>query len=380
MLQRFFILIFLAFHSFFIAAQPPSNAYKLVHFNDFSNDSTNMGDDIPKDFPLDNGNISGTYSYPIKKNVYQKNGMLHAAVIYENTPHPNNANAPIRNFSGADWHEFVAFRYGYFETKLKITKLDHVWGCFWLLKNGGLGRYQEIDIMECFTAAKRGKGYVSASQHWWESVNSTNTKHWNSDFGDINLDSFHTYGCEWTPKTLRFYIDGTLKSTMKNYDLHDPMQIKFDVKRQKSKKRLRKKYSFGTDTTPSVLMADYIKVWQIPNAGSVYAKGQKNQKDSVTYSKSRAKRQIGFANWDNMLHVAWYPQAKYTISCPSKNMVFNEIMWPLGDGEGYNFRGELTKGFSYACNIAGTYSVKIHVSFPELGDFEEDVTFLVEIE
>ncbi len=158
------------------------------------------------------------------------------------------------------------------------------------------------------------------------------------------------------------------------------MQIKFDVKRQKSKKRWRKIYSYGLDTTPSVLMADYIKIWQIPNAGSIYGTGQKGIKDSVTHLKSTAKAQKNFANWDNMLHVAWYPQARYAISCPSKEIQFSEVPWPLASGEGYNLRGEVTKGFSYACNVAGTYPVHIKVSFPNLSDFEEEVTFMVKIE
>ena len=379
MIKYISIFLSIAFSPTLLTAQPPSKAYKLVHFDDFSRDSANMGDELPAGFPLDNGNITGTYSYPIKKNVYAKNGMLNFAVIYEKTPHPNNPDAPIRNFSGADWHEYIAFRYGYFEAKFKITQLDHIWGCFWLLKNQGLGRYQEIDVMECFTASPKGRGYASTSQHWWESVNSNKTKHWSNDFGNINLDSFHIYGCEWTPKFIKIYIDGVLKSTMDNYDMHDPMQLKFDVKRQKTKKRGRRKYSFGVDTTTSIFMVDYIKVWQMPDSGSIYAKGQKNKRDSVIHLKSIANVSTNTENWENMLHLAWYPQAKYTIIDAPKNMFFHEVMWPLGDN-GYNFRGELTKGFSYSCSEKGVYPVKIKITFPDLGDFEEIVNFTVKIE
>ena len=60
-------------------------------------------------------------------------------------------------------------------------------------------------------------------------------------------------------------------------------------------------------------------------------------------------------------------------------MFFHEIMWPLGDN-GYNFRGELTKGFSYSCNEKGVYPVKIKITFPDLGDFKEIVNFTVKIE
>jgi hypothetical protein len=40
----------------------------------------------------------------------------------------------------------------------------------------------------------------------------------------------------------------------------------------------------------------------------------------------------------------------------------------------------LTKAFLYACNVPGTYPVTIKITFPELSDFEEEVTFMVKIE
>ena len=168
MKKYIFNVIFAAFMPFLSHAQPPSSQYKLVHLNDFTRDSSNMGDDLDAGYPLDNGNITGTFSYPIKKNTYAKNGLLNIAVIKENTPHPTNAQAPVRDFSGSGWHEFATFRYGYFEAKIKTSKLDHIWNCFWLLKGGGMGQYQEIDIIECFTGSPKGGGYASSSQHWWQ--------------------------------------------------------------------------------------------------------------------------------------------------------------------------------------------------------------------
>jgi hypothetical protein len=61
-------------------------------------------------------------------------------------------------------------------------------------------------------------------------------------------------------------------------------------------------------------------------------------------------------------------------------MTFREITWALGSDNGYNYRGELTKGFLYACNVGGNYRVNIKISFPELSDYEENVAFLVKIE
>jgi Glycosyl hydrolases family 16 len=375
------ILILSVILPFLSPAQPPSGLYKLVHFNDFSVDSMNMGEDIVAGYPLDNGNITGTCSYPIKKNVYAKNGMLNMAVINEFTPHPTNPKAEPRNFSGADWHEFVTFRYGYFETRAKLTNLDHIWSCFWLLKGGGIGRYQEIDIIECFTGSPKGRGYASSSQHWWQdqNANANKNRHKNVDFGNINLDSFHVFGCEWTAKTVKLFIDGELKGTMKNDDLHDPMYPKFDVKRQKTQKRRRRQISCGTDTTTSILMIDYLKIYQIPNEGSLYAKGEKDDYSSLINLKSTAKARKEFNFGQNMLHLAWYPQAKYTITEAPKNMKFEEVPWAMMS-DGYNYRGELTKGFHYTSDVAGTYPVTIKITFPELSDFAEEVTFTVKIE
>jgi beta-glucanase (GH16 family) len=367
---------------FKLTAQPPSKEYKLVHFNDFNKDADSIGVELDAGFPLDNGNITGTCSYPIKKNVYIKNGHLNLAVINEYTPHPTNPKAEPRSYSGADWNEFVTFRYGYFETKAKLTQLDHIWSCFWLLKGGGMGRYQEIDIIECFTGSPKGRGYASSSQHWWQdqNENADKTRHKNKDYGDISLDSFHVYGCEWTPKVVNFYIDGQLRGTMKNDDLHDPMFVKFDVKRQKTKKRKRsKQFSCGTDTTTSIMMVDYIKVYQKPNLGSLYAKAQKDDNSSLMGFTATVKAQKEFKYWENLLHVAWYPQAKYTIKTAPKNMKFEEVGWAMTHG-GFNFRGELTKAFLYACDVAGTYPVEIEITFPELSDYKEVVTFMVKIE
>jgi Glycosyl hydrolases family 16 len=374
-------LLFCALLPYFIAAQPPSGIYKLVHFNDFNKDTANIGEEIEAGYPLDNGNVTGTFSYPIKKNGYMKNGMLNLAVINEPTPHPTNPKAPARNFSASGWHEFVTFRYGYFEAKIKTTKLDHIWNCFWLMKGTGMGQYQEIDIIECMTGSPKGSGYASCSQHWWQdqNKNADKTRHQSIDFGNISLDSFHIFGCEWTPKTLKFYIDGQLRATMKNDDLHDPMYIKLDASRQRTKRRFRRKASWGSDTTTSIYAVDYIKVYQMPNTGSIYAKCQKGDSSSLINLKTSVKARKDFKYWDDLLHLAWYPQAKYTVVSAPPTMRFKEIDWAMYGGD-FGFRGELTKAFLYACNVPGTYPVTIKIAFPELSDFEEEVTFMVQIE
>jgi beta-glucanase (GH16 family) len=386
MKNKLIILTLIFFSPFMVFADPPSNSYKLVHSDDFSTDAVNIGDEYSAGYPLDNGNITGTCSWPLKKNVNISDGKLNVSVIHETTPNPQNSLAEVREFSAGAWHTFITFRYGYFETKIKVSQLDQLWGCFWLLKGGQFGPYQEIDIMEFMTGNNPGCGYLSCSQHWWQDkgLNANNTKHWSTDYHDVfstssHLDEYHTYGCEWTPTHIRFFIDGNLWSTMENYDLHDPMFVVLSMGRQ------HKNNWCGDDLSMSKMEVDYLKVWQKPDISPdvVYTKGEKN-KFGPDLNSLTAIGTVGTSfNEDNMFHMAWYPQGTYTMSwspqgpftptLSSPNMSINQVGWAYADGD-WNGRGELTKGFQYICNTPGIYQVTIHLS---TGEFETSKTFTI---
>jgi beta-glucanase (GH16 family) len=389
MKNKIFILVFAFILPFMATAQPPSSAYSLVHSDDFNDNATNIGDDIDAGLPLDNGNVTGTCSWPIKENVDISNGTLNASVKRQDVAHPNNPNAGTRNFSAGDWHTFITFRYGYFEAKIKVTQLDHVWGAFWLLKLPGVGPYQEIDIMEFFTASGNGNdGYLSCSQHWWQDQgpNANNHHTWSTDWSETNnshcrqidLSVYHTYGCEWTPTHIRFYLDGELWCTMENYDLHDPMHIKIGMGRQKEKNG-----NCGNSDETSKMVVDYLKVWQIPGSvpDGLYTKADADCTVGLNSLMAIGSAQTNY-NWGNMLHMAWYPQATYTVNVSSPNMSVSQIGYPLSDKPcpacpTWNCRGEITKGFLYQCNVPGTYQVSIHISFPPGYGYAQDKTFTV---
>ena len=384
MKNKIFILVFAFILPFMATAQPPSSAYSLVHSDDFNDNATNIGDDIDAGLPLDNGNVTGTCSWPIKENVDISNGTLNASVKRQDVAHPNNPNAGTRNYSAGDWHTFITFRYGYFEAKIKVTELDHVWGAFWLLKLPGTGPYQEIDIMEFFSASGNGNdGYLSCSQHWWQDQgpHANNHHSWSTDWSETNssnnrqidLSVYHTYGCEWTPTHIRFYLDGVLWCTMENYDLHDPMYIKIGMGRQKEKNG-----SCGNSDETSKMVVDYLKVWQISGSipNGLYTKADKDCAVGLNSLMAIGTAQTNYSE-DNMLHMAWYPQATYTVQyVSSPNMSVSQVNWAYA-GSSWNCRGEITKGFHYACNIPGTYQVSIHISFPPGYGYAQDKTFTI---
>ena len=116
-----------------------------------------------------------------------------------------------------------AFRYGYYEARVKMPKGRGWHTSFWMMQNGpkaGLDdRYQEIDVCE-----------QDSVDHSTYSVNWHNYKPHSSLGGkrvagpDLSAD-FHVYGAEFGPSQARFYFDNVLVhaidiSALPHYDQH----------------------------------------------------------------------------------------------------------------------------------------------------------------
>jgi beta-glucanase (GH16 family) len=403
MKNNILILLFAFILPFMASAQPPSSAYKLVFNEDFSVDASDLGaEEKPRSqSSYDNDiNIYGTCSWPVKKNVEISNGSLNLSVIHEPTRSPADPNSPLKEYSAGRTHIESAFRYGYFEARIKITKVDHIWATFWLAKlttKGRLGRYQEIDIMETntHTAQKEARATVHVrSQSNTSPDDDATASHLLSS---INLTDYHIYGCEWTPTEIKIFLDGQLEATFPNLDLHDPMYIIFDTKRQ-NQNFSNISCSSGNDWSTSVMTVDYVKVWQKPYSGSVYGNGQRFFNNSYSENPrpvsgqlsqhsrnlsnfiSKAPAQSFWESPFNSLQVAWYPQADYQVIDKPANIEIREDWGPVPIGEGYNYRGELTHRYEYYCNTPGIYKFKVKITFPSIGsDFEEIVTFTIKV-
>jgi hypothetical protein len=99
-----------------------------------------------------------------------------------------------------------SFRYGYVEVRARFDCADGVWPAIWLLpRSGGWPNGGEIDIME----------HLNHQKHVWQTIHMLR----NSGSGDgsstvtpqpvINdVTAWHTYGVEWAPGRITFYVDG----------------------------------------------------------------------------------------------------------------------------------------------------------------------------
>jgi beta-glucanase (GH16 family) len=108
--------------------------------------------------------------------------------------------------------------YGYFESRMKLPAGRGLWPAFWLLPSPSSWP-PEIDIMEnlgqdCST--------VYMSNHWsaqWPNgVGEPQAGATTLPYTGVNACSgFHTFGVEWTPSTIDFYIDGVRRARITDH-------------------------------------------------------------------------------------------------------------------------------------------------------------------
>jgi beta-glucanase (GH16 family) len=103
--------------------------------------------------------------------------------------------------------------YGYFECRMKLQKEVGHWSAFWIntpTMGNPVGDPAkagvEIDVIEYLRNADYGDK-VNHTIHW-----DHKTPKYERDFAKLPYpgigEGFHTFGCEWTPDVLVFYVDG----------------------------------------------------------------------------------------------------------------------------------------------------------------------------
>jgi len=98
--------------------------------------------------------------------------------------------------------------YGYFEARVEVAQGPGMWSGFWMLP-ADKSWPPEIDMLEAFGAPNpNGDGGQGKTYHGMISANrSESGGSWAPVSGDIYA-SYHTYGVDWEPDHLTYYIDG----------------------------------------------------------------------------------------------------------------------------------------------------------------------------
>ncbi len=181
--------------------------YQLVFSDDFNGDSL---DTTKWGYNYSWGHSHNHAAWCVPENVIVKDGIL--TLKGENKQHPdaqgkqgtfNNKKYDIVYTSGAvNTHHKYNFDYGYFEARMKMPKGKGMWPAWWMLKDGWP---PEIDMLEVL-CSKPNELHVNF--HYGPAWNEHYSHEQVLNLGYSTSDDFHTYGFEWTPDYMRYYVDG----------------------------------------------------------------------------------------------------------------------------------------------------------------------------
>ena len=145
-------------------------------------------------------------------------------------------------------HHYV-FRYGFAEVRAKVPAGTGLWSAFWLLPSNKQWP-PEIDVVEIYGSQPR---VASMTLH---DLNQVTQQSFN---GPNYSNGYHTFGVDWEPGSISWYIDGILRQRV-IAAIDTPMYLLADLAVQ------------GADPPtpltpfPSSMAIQWIRVWQHPNS------------------------------------------------------------------------------------------------------------------
>jgi beta-glucanase (GH16 family) len=175
-----------------------------------------------------------------------------ATIVAERTPTP----------SGRTWASAImstrgrfAQQYGYFEARIRYSAGNGLWPAFWM--NPADGSWPpEIDILEAYPnlTAWPGPTRIYSTLHY----SSANLTH--DVIHDAGIDltgSWHTYGLDWRPGSLTFYLDGNITGQITQDVPSNPHYLILDL-------AVGNWSALPDLTTPnaSTMQIDYVRVYR----------------------------------------------------------------------------------------------------------------------
>ena len=151
---------------------------------------------------------SKMWSTQLPKNVSVRDGKLLLAVKKE--------DAGDKHYTGAGVISKQAFKYGYYESRFKVPPGAGWHTSFWMMKHHGTGgtgpaaSAQELDVCENDSVNLMNYG---VNVHKWNPPPHISQGHKSVKTPNLAAD-FHTFGCEFTPETVKYYFEGKLVQTV----------------------------------------------------------------------------------------------------------------------------------------------------------------------
>jgi len=189
-----------------------------------------------------------------KKNVTVSDGKLNITMKAESLPDlPKGYNT----FTCGAVKSKTKVLYGFFEARCRAMD-SRGSSAFWFY-DSTKEIWTEIDVFEIGGKAPKHEKAVHMNVHVFHTP--TEKKHWSKAStwkAPYRLaDDYHIYGLDWSKESIKFYIDGVLRRTVKNTHWHQPLYLNFDSETMPKWFGLPKK-----DNLPSTFSTDYIRAWK----------------------------------------------------------------------------------------------------------------------
>lgn len=223
-----------------------------------------------------------------EKNAVQKNGKLVLSMTYE--PHARKQSQPLLYKSGI-FRSKLKRTYGYYEARIKgCSVFPGACPSFWMFSDGKATtdevRYCEIDFVELQMNELNRETNERDSVHQIDMnlhlrlADKDGKVRWVRPGTDPALcknawtapwdprDDFHVYGCDVTPETIVWYIDGKEVARKPNKYWHQPMNLALSLGLrhphigwvgQDMKPQPKAATAEGFPTSMEV---DYVRVWE----------------------------------------------------------------------------------------------------------------------
>lgn len=207
------------------------------------------------------GNGELQYYTDRPENISVADGLLTITALKENYLGSAYTSARLNSKNKGDW------KYGRFETRMKLPTGQGIWPAFWMLstegKYGDWPASGEIDIMEMVGNKPND---IFGTLHYgpvW--------KYLNGDTTIANSNDFHKYSMEWGPSQIEWFVDDISFSVIKSTDVIDEGGVSRWYEFQE-KFYLILNLAVGgnwpgapdnTTVFPQTLTVDYVKVYGI---------------------------------------------------------------------------------------------------------------------
>jgi beta-glucanase (GH16 family) len=246
------------------APTPPAQAagYSLVFYDDFSNLSLSpTGGDQYAWYP-------GIFyeSVPSPFNATIANSVLD--LKWTNNQNPSDTTISSCSSSGDHCR---AFRYGYFEARMKWDVTTGAWPAFWMIPVEGIWgttfETGELDIFEGQGAPATAHTFYGTVHDWIRTSGASvqvasNLGSNTAVIGGVDFSQWHNYGMLWAPGKVTWYFDDSPLFSAATYPIFDEQNYYLMLGAQEGVNFTNGDMR-GVTASSMNLYVDWVKAWQL---------------------------------------------------------------------------------------------------------------------